>query len=334
MTVDTARPAPSPTRHRRPALAAELGALGALVTATLLAAPAGADAPVVQQGESWGITCVHSLPDGGSVYVFGDGRTDGSAGGVGAFVEDADYGWVTEGWTDQFVFGETFEVTVPLDDGSVVRVAADLTAGEPVTTEIRERSGNGWTTGTMTQADLTVRATAASYDGLPLATEADDCSGEVTGYDVRSTDPAATIYRDRDFDSEICAVQGIADTEVLLSGIKPDLYVEVVADHGEAVEKAAGELRLDGLAGSLTTKLVDYFTGEPITSATIDVALRRAGRTWHSEEAFGTLVERTSRTPYLADVTVTLGDGRVGHATCSAVAATTQVRIRPSHGEE
>lgn len=295
----------------------------------VLTAPAKADAPTRIEAEYWGVTCVYALDGGDTVFLFGSGTTDGSDGGVGAFVEGPDGSLVAEGWTPDFTFGDTFDTALDLG-GKTFSIAADVTVGETVTTPIRERSGNSWTRGTTSQSVLDVATTSASYGGKHVGLHGGSCDGEITAFDVFTTEPAGTVYRDRDFDSEICDVEGLADAQVRITGRLPHAFVEVVLDHGgENVEKAAGELTLRGGQGTLVTDVYDVFTDEVRTTATISVVLERAGRTTQQVDRADGFVERITHTPYREEITVSLADGRAGTATCFGVASTSHVKIAP-----
>lgn len=306
-----------------------LGAACGAATLLAVAAPAGAGAPTRIDAEYWGVSCVAALGGGQTLFLFGSGTTDGAEGGIGAFVEAADGSLVAEGQATDFAFGSTFHAVVGLGSASFA-VEADVTRGPSTTEVVEERDGNSWTKGTASHADVTFTGTTASYDGRALELGEGACSGEINGFDVRSTNPSATISSSRDFGSEICDVDGLTDGQVRLSGVLPQVYAEVVLDHGgEDVEKAQGEILVRGGRGALTTDLVDLFTGETRTRAQIDLRLERSGRTAREVVTDGRAVERRSVTPYTASVSVTTADGRHGTARCAAVAVSTQLRIAP-----
>ncbi|MFL6022104.1 MAG: hypothetical protein ACJ72O_02100, partial [Marmoricola sp.] len=80
-------------------------ALLAAAAATALltvAAPADAGAPTRVNAEYWDISCVADLGEGRSLFLFGSGTTDGTEGGVGAFVEDESGSQVAEGQATSF----------------------------------------------------------------------------------------------------------------------------------------------------------------------------------------------------------------------------------------
>ncbi|WP_028656138.1 hypothetical protein [Nocardioides sp. J54] len=313
------------------ALRAGLGAACGAALLALAAAPADAGAPTRIDAEYWGASCVADLGDGHTLFLVGGGATDGSEGGVSAFVEDADGGLVAQGEATELTFGSSFAATVPLDDGHTFAVAADAAPGETTTEQVDERDGNRWTKGTSTSTEVTLSGTTASYDGAPVELASNACTADITGFHVRSNNPAAHVSTWHDFGSDICAVPGLPDGEVRLSGQLPDVVVEVVLDHGEAgAEKAQGTLRMPSGRGTLHTDVVDLFTGETSTRASIGVTLQQAGTKQREVGVEEGATQRQTVTPYLATIDVVLADGRRGTATCAAAAVTTQVRLTPA----
>lgn len=305
------------------------GTAGSAAVLLALTAPAGADASTRIDAEYWGISCVADLGGGRTLFLTGSGTTDGTDGGVGAFVEDADGGIVAGGEASAHTYGSTFAATIPLGE-EVFSISAGTAVGPRTTEAVAERDGNAWTRGTLTHADLALTGVTATYDDRPVALGENACVGDVQGFDVRTTDPAAYVASSDDFLSDVCAVGGLPDAQVRLTGALPDAYVEVVLDHGaEDVEKAQGELRVAGGRASLVTDVRDVFTGEVRTTATIGLSLRRAGSTLRESWSADGITERQSLTPYRATIEVVLADGRHGTATCAAAAVTTQVRARP-----
>jgi hypothetical protein len=313
------------TRTTRYALAAALA--GGAVLSSPVAASAGAPARI--DAEYWGVDCVTALGEGRTLFLFGSGTTDGAEGGVGAFVEGTDGTVVAEGTATAFGFGSAFTAEVDLG-GRTFTVAAGVTATGSVTEPVDERDGNRWTKGVTTRTELTLAPVSATYDGAPVALGPQACTGEVNAFDVRTTNPAAYVHRDTDFDSETCAVEGLPDAEVRITGQLPDAYVEVVIDHGgEDVEKAQGEVRLQGGRGTLTTDVLDFFSGDMRTTATIDVGLERDGSRTREVSTGDGATERRTLTPYRETVAVALADGRSGTAHCTGIAVDTQFRIAP-----
>lgn len=307
-----------------------LAAACAAATVMTVAVPADAGAPTRVNAEYWSVTCVAGLGDGLTIFLFGGGTTDGSEGGVGAFIEDAEGGMVAEGQADEFGFGSTFAAGIDLG-GQVFTIAADVVAGPTLTEQVNERDGNAWTKGTTSRSELTITPTRAAYGGDAVVLEDGACNGDINAFNVRTTNPSASIHSDRDFESEICDVSGLEDAQVRLTGALPDTFVEVVLDHGgEDVEKAQGELTVKGGRGTLTTDVLDIFTGDVRTTARIGLELERSGRTLRQVVTEDGSTQRQSLTPYRETITVALADGRHGTATCSGVAITTQTRTTPA----
>jgi len=312
---------------RRLALATACAAAALLAVAT----PADAGAPTRVNAEYWGVSCVADLGEGQTLFLFGGGTTDGSDGGVGAFVEDAEGFQVAEGQATSFAFGSSFSATIELGS-KTFEVSAPATPGPSVTEQVNDRDGNSWTKGTTSHADVALTGATATYGGTPVQLTDTSCTGEINAFHVRTTNPAASIHTSSDFASDICDVNGLADGQVRLSGALPDTFVEVVLDHGgEDVEKAQGDLRVNGGRGTLRTDLVDLFTGDVRTRATIALALERSGATVREVVSEDGTTQRQSVTPYRATIDVSTADGRHGTASCAAVAVTTQVRVQPAH---
>jgi len=311
---------------RRIALATALGA----ATVLTVTAPAGAGAPTRVDAEYWGVTCVTGLPGGETIFLFGSGTTDGAEGGVGAFIEAADGSQVAEGQASSFEFGSSFSASIGLD-GTTFEISAAVLRGPTVTEQVDERDGNSWTKGTAGQAELTVTPTAASYGGQTLELDPGACNGDINAFDVRTTNPEASIHSDGDFESEICDVVGLEDAQVRVTGVLPNAFVELVIDYGgEDVEKAQGELRLRAGRGTLRTDVVDLFAGDVRTTAAIALELTRSGKTERQVVSEDGATQRQSVTPYREMITVALADGRHGTATCTGVAVKTETRITPS----
>jgi len=311
---------------RRLALATACAAAALLAVAT----PADAGAPTRVNAEYWGVSCVADLGEGQTLFLFGGGTTDGSDGGVGAFVEDAAGSQVAEGQATSFAFGSSFSTTIELGS-KTFEVSAPATPGPSVTEQVNDRDGNSWTKGSTSHADVALTGATATYGGNPVQLTDTSCTGELNAFHVRTTNPAASIHASSDFASDICAVDGLADGQVRLSGALPDAFVEVVLDHGgEDVEKAQGDLRVTGGRGTLRTDLVDLFTGDVRTRATIGLALERSGKTVREVVSEDGSTQRQSVTPYRATIAVSTADGRHGTASCAAVAVTTQLRVQPT----
>jgi len=306
-----------------------LGAVCGATTLLAVAAPAGADAPTRIDAEYWGVSCVAGLGDGQTLFLFGSGTTDGTEGGVGAFVEAADGSQVAEGQASSFAFGSTFSTTMDLG-GSTLVLQADVNRGASTTEQVNEHDGNAWTKGTTTFAELTVTPTSATYGGSAVDFSDGGCDGDINGFDVRTTNPAASIRSDRDFQSDICDVPGLPDAQVRVTGALPTTYVELVLDHGgDNVEKAQGDLVVKGRRGTLRTDVVNLFTGEVTTRATINLALERAGKSLREVVSEDGATNSVTVTPYRETITVALADGRKGETTCSGFAVTSRTRVSP-----
>lgn len=332
MTFSTpvSTPFSTPVSSHRALRGLTLGLTLAAAAALSFAAPADAAAPTRIDAEYWGVSCVAALGDGQTLFLFGSGTTDGSEGGVGAFVEDADGQVVADGQAESFAFGDGFRAEVPLA-GTVLSIAAATRITDRVTGQVDERDGNRWTKGTTTRAEIVLDGVQARYGGRDLVLPEDTCVGDLNAFSVRTTNPAATVTRYQDFDSEICDLDGLTDGQVRLSGVLPDVYVEVVLDHGgEDVEKAQGELRLRGGRGTLTTEVRDLYAGSVRTTARVDLVLTKSASRTREVVAEGGSTETRTVTPYRQEITVAFADGRRGTATCTGVAVTTQVRTAPA----
>ncbi|MFL6022201.1 MAG: hypothetical protein ACJ72O_02590 [Marmoricola sp.] len=286
----------------------------AAATALLtVAAPADAGAPTRVNAEYWDISCVADLGEGQSLFLFGSGTTDGTEGGVGAFVEDESGSQVAEGQATSFEFGARFDASVPLG-ARTLTIGAVLARGPLSTDQVDERDGNAWTKGTTSYGDLNFSGTAASYGGKAVKLDDTACSGDVNGFHVRTTNPSASIHRVSDFASEICDVVGLEDGQARLTGELPNVFVEVVLDHGgENVEKAQGEARITGGRGSLRTDVVDLFTGAVRTRATLGVALARSGKTAREVVSADGASQSQSVTPVPGDDRRRAGRRTSGH---------------------
>jgi hypothetical protein len=308
------------THTRWLAVAATLAT--ALVVATT-PAPAGAKAPTRIDAAYWGVECILPVADGGTLFLYGSGSVDATDGGFGAFIEDAEGRTVAESIPGDVPLGYgdslATEVTLVGDAGTqVLDLTAGLSAGEAVVSEVRERSGNSWTRGTTSEAALTVDPVTVSLDGVALDTGAGWCSGTVTAFDIVTTEPSRTVYRDRGFDSEICDVTGMPETQVRVSGPWPDVVVEVVVDHGDGrADKAAGTVDLRSGRARLATELVDYWTGAEVTDLVVTLSgSRGTGSTRETWSGDG-ITESTRVTPYDLTVAITTADGRKGRVACA-----------------
>src|SRR6478735_3220770 len=294
----------------------------ALVVATS-SAPASAKAPTRIDAAYWGIDCILPVADGGTLYLYGSGSVDAADGGFGGFVEDAEGRMVAQSIPGDVpvAYGELVAAAVTLvgDGGSqVLDLSAGLSAGEAVVSDVNERSGNSWTRGTTSEAALTVDPVTVSLDGAPLDTGSGWCSGTITAFDIVTTEPSRTVMTDRGFDSEICDVAGMPETQVRVSGAWPEVVVEVVVDHGDGeADKAVGTVDLRSGKARLATDLVDFWTGEKVTDLVVTLSGSRGTgstrETWSGED----ITESTRVTPYDLTIGVSTGDGRKGGVVCT-----------------
>ncbi len=130
-----------------------------------------------------------------------------------------------------------------------------------------------------------------------------------------TTDPAASVLSRAELESDRCALDGLPNSRVGLRGTLRELGFSLrgVGDGG----RAYGTDALRNGIGAATVDLVDD-AGTKITDVTVTVALREAGpreRETYRERGFHIGV---GATPYIADITVTTGDGRHGTVTCEA----------------
>jgi len=321
------------------------GVLRAAASAAVLAgglalAPPAAAAPVVRVVNTvQDLSCVFETEEGALVF-FGASATsmDGEAGSF-LFVEDVNGDLVLEGEGGTAAFdGSSVEAQVQVSDvrgeepvpvGLASVQATRTVVGEPETHQIRERSGNTWTKGTVVVTSYQVTVTSVNVPGYTVRLGDDDCTSEDLAFDVKSTNPRARIYSTSGFESAICALEGLPNGEVRLSGDLRDPIFEVVIDDGVNPLKASGQLRLRGGSDQATVPLIDLTTEQSVAALTIDVDLTKlSGRTQESENVDG-ITLRTVVVPYRATITVTTSDGRSGVAHCSAVHVKEKIIIRP-----
>jgi hypothetical protein len=286
------------------------------------------------------VSCVFETAQTDLVY-FGATASDFGSGSF-MFVETLDFDMVLNGESGTAVFGEDgsfsaevelFSVSTGEPVGTATVEAVRTAVGEPVTEEVRGRSGNSWEEkGTVTTTDYVVEVTSVTVPGYDVLIGDDDCTSQDLAFDVRSTNPAATIYRDSGFESDICRLDGLEFGEVMLDGSLRDPAFQVVIDDGVNPQEAEGTIPLRGGSGEATTQLVDLVTGEPIGNLTISVDLARNGTRQIETESFEGITSRMARTYYLATITVTTDDGRSGTAVCPAVEFTETIIIRPGAG--
>lgn len=313
-----------------------MGLAGSLVAACTAVAPAAAGRPLERiQNTIDDVSCAFTTAEGPTLFVFGSADSDGS--GAGAFLEEGDQ-VLLGGEGGSLTFGDRLQAavdmrTVPAGaDAGTLTVTADLLLGEPSVQQVDERSGNSWTRGTLTVQDYVITDVVADLPGYTVGIDAGSCTGQRLVFDVRSTNPAATVYRSADFGSDICAVEGLADAEIRLSGQLRDPYAEIVVDDGVEPRKAAGTLERSGGVWVATLPLTSLVTGEVDTVLSVRVDLRRGAAPSHGRVSEDGFTESFWFEPYLASISVTDAQGGTGTARCEAVNVRSHVTLAPSDG--
>ena len=203
--------------------------------------------------------------------------------------------------------------------------------GVPVREEIRVRSGNTWTKGTVVVTDYRVTVTAVSVPGYvpgyTVRVGDDDCTSEDSAFDIKSTNPRARIYSDYDFQSADCRLAGLPNGEVRLSGERREPTFEVVVDDGVNPLKASDELRLRGGTGDASAPLIDLGSEQAVATVPINVDLTKLAGRKQESETFDGITLRSVVVPYRT--TITVSDGRSGVAHCPAVYVTEKIIMRP-----
>ena len=320
-------------------LAAILATSGLLVASAAAPSAWGARSEHIVN-EMTDLSCVFETAETDLVFFGASASSDGS--GSFMFVETLDYELVMEGFGGTASFGDdgSFSAEIELISASTgesvgtasvegVRTQTD----DPVTEEVRGRSGNSWEEkGTITTTDYSVEITSVSVPGYDVLLGDDDCTSQDLVFDVRTTNPSAQIHRDSGFSSEICELEGLDFGAVLLDGDLREPMFQVVIDDGVNPQESEGTISLRGGSGEATTELIDLVSGEPIADLTISVDLARSGTREMETESFDGITIRTSRTNYIATIEVTTTDGRSGTAECSAMAFTESIIMRPGSG--
>lgn len=303
------------------------------VASVVVIAPAAADPLQRIQSTVDDFSCAFATEEGPTVYVFGDSSSAGS--GSAAFVEGDGVLW--EGWEGTATFDEG-NLVASVDLSSVpdgtpqgsVRVSARTELGVATVEQVRERSGNTWTRGTIARADYAFADVAIQVDGLtPILDEA-TCAGQRTVFDVRSTDPAARVYRDSRLTSEPCAIEGVADAELLISGPERHPYLEIVIGaRGDDPRKAQGTLDRGSGAWQAALPLVRLVTGEQVDVLQVRADLIRTGAPARERLAQAGFAESTWVVPYEARYLVVTDDGTRLTATCPAGVVRSHVWVSP-----
>jgi len=320
-------------------IAGVLASASVLVGGVVVAAPASA-APVTRIVNTVSdFSCVFETAEGALVFFFGSSSSMDGESGAQLFVEDQDATvLVGEGGTASISTG-SFAAEVPVNDvrgeepvpvGVASIEGTRTVVGEPVTEEIRDRSGNGWTTGTVVETNYRVDLTSVSVPGYTVLPGDDDCTSQDLAFDVKTTNPSAQIYNDSDFQSAICTLEGLPNGEVRLTGDLREPFFEVVIDDGVNPQKASGRLPLRGGSGEATAPLIDLNSEEQVAQLSISVELTKIGRRQQESEAVDGITQRVTWVPYRASITVTTSDGRSGVADCYAEYVTEKIIIRPS----
>lgn len=315
-------------------------ATGGLLAASAIA-PTASGAPSEHiVNEISDMSCVFETAETDLVFFGASASADGS--GSFMFVETLDYELVLEGFEGSATFGEdgTFSAEVELIDVETGEPAGTATvegvrtvSGDPVTEEVRGRSGNSWEEkGTITTTDYDVDITSVTVPGYEVLVGDDDCTSQDLAFDVRSTNPSAQIYRDSGFQTKVCELEGLENGAVMLEGDLREPMFDVVIDDGVNPQESEGTIRLRGGSGEATTELIDLVTGEPIADLTISVDLARSGTRQIESESFDGITFRMARTTYVATIEVTTSDGRSGTAECGAVEFTETIIMRPGSG--
>lgn len=311
-----------------------------LLAAGLVAAPtASAESPTRILNTITSLSCVFETAQGDYVFFGASSNTLDDASGSYMFVETPEYTMVSEGWNGTAVFAGNgsfaaevllydFTTHEPLGLASVEATRTPL--GEPVTENLQERSGNSWTTGTVTTANYRVAVGSATVPGYTVLAGNDDCTSDVITYDVMTTNPAAAIFADSGFESAICDLEGLPNGQVALSQDRPNVRYDVVIDDGVNPQEAEGFLSLPGRTAGSTAPLVDLVTEQQIGELTINVELHRIGSRSQDSDTFDGITERAAVVPYLATISVSTTDGRSGVAHCYAEDRTEKTIIRPS----
>ncbi|QGN34904.1 hypothetical protein [Microlunatus sp. Gsoil 973] len=283
------------------------------------------------------MSCVFETVQGDLIFFTAGGSTLEGGSGSSMFVETPDFELVLDGQGGTADFADTtLTASVPLVDvasqqpaGSATVVADRIRLGQPTTEEIRERSGNSWTTGTLTTTDYRLHVTSVIVPGYDVLLDGNDCTGQDLAFDVKTTNPTAQIYSSVDFGSDICDLDGLPDGQVRLTGQPKRPFFEVVIDDGSTPLKASGDLELKGRSGSATAELIDLTTEQPVAELSITVELEKIGRAERDAQTDGRVTERMTRVPYRATITVSTSDRRSGRADCFAEESQTKIIVRP-----
>lgn len=288
------------------------------------------------------VSCVFDTAETDLVFFGAAASSSSGESGSFMFVETWDYGLVLHGDGGTAHFGEdgSFSAEVLLLSaeteepvGRATVEAVRTVVGEPLVEHVRSRSGNSWAEkGTVTTTDYAIAVTSVTVPGYEVLIGENDCTSQDLAFDVRTTNPAGTVFRDTGFDSDICTLEGLEFGEVALSGSASEPVFEVVIDDGITPQKASGTIRLRGGHGEATADLIDLTTEQPIADLSISVDLARTSTRQIETESFDGVTSRMARTHYSATIEVSTSDGRSGTAVCPSVEYSETIIIRPGAG--
>lgn len=311
-----------------------LGAV-ALTCAGALTAPASAGGLVRIQNTIDDFSCTFATEEGPTVYFFGSASSADS--GSAAFVEGDDL--YLEGWGGSAQFGAgsltaSVRIGVPEEPTTgVIRLSAATALGPATVERVDERSGNSWTKGTVTTADYRFSDVAVTVDGFTPIVEPSSCVGQRSIFDVRSSNPAAAVHRDTILDSEPCAIDGIADASLLLSGQPKAPYLEVVSGaEGPDPRKAQGPLQRARGDWHGSFPVIALATEEQVGTLDVSAQLTPSGPPLRQRVVEGGIAEMTWVVPLSATYRLTASDGSVGTAQCTAREVRTHLKVSPHAG--
>lgn len=300
------------------------------VLAASMAAPASAKPLTRFQNTVDDFSCVFATQEGPTVFFYGDASSAGS--GSAAFVEGEDL--YLEGWEGTAVFGNgTLTAAVELKQDGVpfgdLAVSAASELGTPRVEKVQERVGNKWTRGTITTSDYTFSNVVVSIDGFTPIIEDTSCAGQRTVFDLVGNDPAVHVYGDSAWISEPCAIAGMADAELLLSGQPRKPYLEVVIGaQGTDPAKAQGQLERSGSAWRASLPLIALATEEQVDTLGATVTFTRTGKTTRERTSEDGFTEAVWRTPYRVSYRLVTTAGTVLTAQCQATRVRTLTKVK------
>lgn len=309
------------------------------LTAAAVAPPASAAGLERIQNTFDDFSCAFLTEQGPAVYFFGSAGSSGS--GSAAFVEGEDL--YLEGWEGTAEFGAgTLAASVELatpegDPAGTLSLSATTALGDASVEQVDERSGNTWTRGTITMADYAFTDVVITIEGLQLTPilQENTCSGQRMTFDVRSTNPASRVYRDATLTSEPCAIVGMDDAELRLSGQRDEPYLEIVVGaQGDDPRKAQGPLMRQGRSWAASLPLVALTTDAVVDTWDVTAQVTRAGAPVRERSSVGGFTEMVWVVPYLVSYVIVTGDGSRLTAMCEASEVRSHVNISPQFSGE